>query len=164
MHPGCCLRPHPLTHSLIHSFGKQIGLHSSQQIGMGIKKEAARIAMFSFFLFLAVPCGVWDLGSPAGIEPALPAVEAWNPNHWTAREVPKDSNVNNNILFYFRASQMALVVKNLPANSGDMRYEFDPWIGKIPWRRPQQPTPVFSLGESHGQKSLVGYSHRITEN
>ena len=29
---------------------------------------------------------------------------------------------------------------------------------KIPWRREWQPTPVFSPGESHGQRSLVGYS------
>ena len=29
--------------------------------------------------------------------------------------------------------------------------------GKIPWRRAWQPTPVFLPGESHGQKSLVGY-------
>ena len=28
---------------------------------------------------------------------------------------------------------MALVVKNLPANSEDLRYKFDPWVGKIPW-------------------------------
>ena len=32
------------------------------------------------------------------------------------------------------------------------------WIGKIPWRRKWQPTPVFLSGESHGQKSLAGYS------
>ena len=37
---------------------------------------------------------------------------------------------------------------------------FDPWIGKIPWRRKWQPTPVLSPGESHGQRSLVGYSPR----
>ena len=30
------------------------------------------------------------------------------------------------------ASQVALVVKNPPANAGDMRLEFDPWVGKIP--------------------------------
>ena len=30
--------------------------------------------------------------------------------------------------------------------------------GKIPWRRAWQPTPVFLLGESHAQRSLVGYS------
>ena len=29
---------------------------------------------------------------------------------------------------------------------------------KIPWRREWQPTPVFLPGESHGQRSLVGYS------
>ena len=34
----------------------------------------------------------------------------------------------------------------------------DPWVRKIPWRRKWQPTPVFLLGESHGQRSLVGYS------
>jgi len=35
---------------------------------------------------------------------------------------------------------------------------FNPWVGKIPWRRAWQPTPVFLSGESHGQRSLVGYS------
>ena len=39
-----------------------------------------------------------------------------------------------------------------------MRHGFDPWVGKIPWRRKWQPTPVFLPGESHGQRSLVGYS------
>ena len=38
------------------------------------------------------------------------------------------------------------------------RHSFSPWVRKIPWRRAQQPTPVFLPGESHGQKSLVGYS------
>ena len=37
---------------------------------------------------------------------------------------------------------------------------FDPWVGKIPWKRAWQPTPVFLPGESHGQKSLVDYSPR----
>jgi len=35
---------------------------------------------------------------------------------------------------------------------------FDPWVGKIPLRRQWQPTPVFLPGESHGRRSLVGYS------
>ena len=35
---------------------------------------------------------------------------------------------------------------------------FDPWVGKIPWRRACQPTPLFLPGESHGQRSLEGYS------
>ena len=33
-----------------------------------------------------------------------------------------------------------------------------PWAGKIPWRRKWHPTPVLLPGESHGQRSLVGYS------
>ena len=54
---------------------------------------------------------------------------------------------------------MALVVKNSPANAGDIkRRRFDPWVGKIPWRRAWQPTPVFLPGASHGQRSLAGYS------
>ena len=38
------------------------------------------------------------------------------------------------------------------------RCEFDPWVGKIPWRRAWQPTPVLLPGESHRQRSLAGYS------
>ena len=38
------------------------------------------------------------------------------------------------------------------------RCRFHPWARKIPWRRAWQPTPVFLPGESHGQRSLVGYS------
>ena len=34
---------------------------------------------------------------------------------------------------------------------------FDPWVGKIFWRKAWQPTPVSLLGESHGQRGLVGY-------
>ena len=50
--------------------------------------------------------------------------------------------------------------------------QFDPWVRKISWRRTCQPTPVFLLGKSHGQRSLVGYSpsvgsqrveHEVTE-
>ena len=50
-----------------------------------------------------------------------------------------------------RASQVALVVKNLKCG-------FDLWVPKIPWRRESQPTPVFLPGESHGLRSLAGYS------
>ena len=56
------------------------------------------------------------------------------------------------------ASQVVLLVKNLLAIEGDVRRGFDPWVGKIPWRRKWLPTPVFLLGESHGRRSLVGHS------
>ena len=55
--------------------------------------------------------------------------------------------------------KMALVVKNLPANAGDVRdWGFDPWVGKMPWRRKWKPTSVFLPGESQGQRSLAGPS------
>ena len=62
-----------------------------------------------------------------------------------------------------RAFQVALVLKSLSANTGDSRHVglipvFDPCVRKIPWRRSWQPTPVFLPGESHGQRSLAGYS------
>ena len=38
------------------------------------------------------------------------------------------------------------------------RRGFDPWVGKIAWRRKWQPTPVFLPGKSHGQRILEGYS------
>ena len=38
------------------------------------------------------------------------------------------------------------------------RCRLNPWVRKIPWRRKWQPTPVFLPGETHGQRSLMGYS------
>ena len=38
------------------------------------------------------------------------------------------------------------------------RAGFDAWVGKIPWRRKWQPTPVFLPGKFHGWRSLAGYS------
>ena len=38
------------------------------------------------------------------------------------------------------------------------RCRFDPWVGKIPWRRKWQPAPGFLPGKFHGQKNLAGYS------
>ena len=53
-----------------------------------------------------------------------------------------------------RASLVAQRVKRLPT----MRETgFNPWVGKISWRRKWQPTPVFLPGKFHGQGSLVGY-------
>ena len=52
----------------------------------------------------------------------------------------------------------ALVVKNLPVSAGNKRHRFSPWVRKIPWNRKWQLTLVFLPGESHGQRSLAGYS------
>ena len=61
-------------------------------------------------------------------------------------------------LQYSWASLAAQMVKNL-LQCG--RPGFDPWVGKIPWRRTWQPTPVFCLEYPHGQKSLASYSPRV---
>ena len=52
-------------------------------------------------------------------------------------------------------SLVVRVVKNAPSMQ---ETGFDPWLGKIPWRRECLPTPVFLPGKSHGQRGLVGYS------
>ena len=52
--------------------------------------------------------------------------------------------------------QVVLVVNNPPAMQETQEMRFDPWVGKIPWRRKWQSTPVL-FGESHGHRGLVGY-------
>ena len=47
------------------------------------------------------------------------------------------------------------MVKNVPAMQ---ETRFDPWVGKIVWKREWLPTPVFLPGEFYGQRSLMGYS------
>ena len=65
-----------------------------------------------------------------------------------------------------RGSMLVSFLQSFPGTSGKestcqcrrhKRHEFETWVGKIPWRRKWQPTPVFLPGESHGQRSLAGY-------
>ena len=70
----------------------------------------------------------------------------------------KGSVLWHSVFFVVWASQVVLVIKNLPANAGDIKDRFDPWIAKIPWRRKWQFTPVFLPGKSHGWRILAGYS------
>ena len=56
---------------------------------------------------------------------------------------------NFHFFFFFLASLVAQTIKRLPAMPG-----FDPWVGKIPWRRAWQPTPVFLPGESPWTEEL----------
>ena len=75
-----------------------------------------------------------------------------------------------NMHFAQRASQAALMIKNPPANAGDMRCGFDPWVrnipwrrGKIPWRRAWRPTPVSLPGESPWTEELGGLQSMQSE-
>ena len=49
--------------------------------------------------------------------------------------------------------------KNLPANAGDKRCGFNPWVRKIPWRQ-CQPTPVLIPGESHGDSPYSPWGYK----
>ena len=49
-------------------------------------------------------------------------------------------------------------VKNLLPRRSHRRLGFNPWVGKILWRKAWQPTPGFLPGEFHRQRSLVGYN------
>ena len=71
---------------------------------------------------------------------------------------------NKRVVNLFQASQVVLAVKNLLANAGDSkRHEFNPWVGKIPWRQAWQLTPLYLLGESQRQRSLVGYNQGVAK-
>ena len=59
-----------------------------------------------------------------------------------------------------RASVVAQMVKNPPALR---ETQSSPRVGKIPWRRERQPTPVFLLGEFHGQRSLAATVRGVTK-
>ena len=71
-------------------------------------------------------------------------------------------------LFFSSSSSLSFFLSILKGFSGGARGKepthqckrrgFSPWVGKIPWRRAWQPSPVFLLGEPLRQRSLVGYS------
>ena len=100
--------------------------------------------------------GFWNQTEEA--KDGKPALQAWLPR--SAFQLPINiifgKLTNSLICLGSWASQVAPVVKNPPANAGDVG--FDPWVGKIPWRRKWQPTPGFLPGASHGRRSLVGSS------
>ena len=68
--------------------------------------------------------------------------------------------LDHNFVKKLGAFPVAQWVKNLPAiqDTEETSCRFHPRVGKIPWRRKWQPTPVFLPGKSHGHRSLVGYS------
>ena len=51
------------------------------------------------------------------------------------------------------------MVRSLPAMQ---RSRFDPWVGKIPWRREWLPNPVLLPGEFHGQRTLADTTEQLT--
>ena len=64
-------------------------------------------------------------------------------------------DIINNSIYHLSSFPGGTVVKNPPAKAERLR--FDPWVGKILWRRKWQPAPVFLPGKFHRQRSLAGY-------
>ena len=102
-----------------------------------------------------MPAGTQCFAHPATARPILhlrprmqaPPGQSENPVHHQSPVLPVSTGQ--------RASLLAQTVNNLPAL---WRPGFKPWVRKIPWRREWLPTPVFLPRETHGQRSLTGYS------
>ena len=87
-----------------------------------------------------------------GADPLGPVLSAW----YCASL--KEALLTRNALLRTPTGQAALLVKNLPARTGDTRDPGSiPGLGRFPRRRKRPPTPVFLPGEAHGQRSPVGY-------
>ena len=92
-----------------------------------------------------------------------PGFPIWPLTHLKLRLLKKFCFIEIQLI---QASQVALVVKSSPANAGDLkRCGFDPWVGKIPWKKAWQPTPVFLPGESPWTEEAGGLQsiHRVTQ-
>ena len=71
--------------------------------------------------------------------------------------VPREAPISNDILLYCFPGSTSGKEPACQCRK-HKRCGFNPWVGKISWRRVWQPTSVFFPGESHGQEKLVGYS------
>ena len=70
---------------------------------------------------------------------------------WPKWEINPKKKIHTHTHIYI----MTQLVKNPPTMQKIRIWSV---VGKIPWRRKWQPTPVFLSGEFHGQRNLVGYS------
>ena len=86
----------------------------------------------------------------------------WRSRFWPWSHSTKNQGAGETIHFDVSKGDFGLPwwLKGKESTCQCGRHEFDPWVGKIPWRREWQPTPVFSPGESHAQRSLDDYNPR----
>ena len=106
------------------------------------------------------------------VVPAFSVKNEWKKKEWmlltpnpqatvAAATVGKDMNtkvLESFVVYYATWVPASLVAQRLKHLPGMRSPRFNPSVGKIPWRRKWQPTPVPLPGESHGGRSLVGYS------
>ena len=101
----------------------------------------------------------WHVQSSRTRDPAcVPCVGKWIPIHRTTREV--FSVFQKHFVLLSVALVLPRWLSGYRINLQCRRLRLNPWVGKIPWRRACQPTPVFLPGEPRGQRRLVGYSLR----
>ena len=101
--------------------------------------------------FIPSPGDVPDLG----IEPRSPALQADS----SPSQPPRKPIDHIPYVYYIPVTyRLPRWLSGKESTCQCRRCGFDPWVGKIPCRRKWQPTPVFLLGKSHGQRSLAGHS------
>ena len=143
---------YPCSDSHIHSYycmarSRRIRLLLKQDDSLPLCQDKSLLCISLFCCAFCHLPGSWPEKLPLSLEyvfqPGAPHTPA--SGHWG--------------LLHGISSQVALVVKKLPTNTGrHKRHRFYSWVGKMAWRWAWQPTPVFLPGESHGQRSLQGYS------
>ena len=101
--------------------------------------------------FLRVPLSIY-MGFPGSSGCKESTCNAGNPSLIPGLRRSTKKGIGYPLQYYW-AALVAWMAKNQWGRPG-----FDPWVGKIPWRRESLPTPVFWPGEFHGQRSLTGYS------
>ena len=80
-------------------------------------------------------------------------------NKTFSNEIQNQNKENTHTKILWVKLETGSVGKESTCNAGNTGDDtLNPWVGKIPWRRAWQPTPIFLPGELHGQRSLVGYS------
>ena len=90
----------------------------------------------------------------ASLRSLYSSITACNYVFYTVMKTFQNYSLSNFQIIYIIGFPGSSIAKNLLATAGDV----GSWVGKIPWRRERLPTPGFLPGESHGQRSLVGYS------
>ena len=101
-----------------------------------------------------------EAATPAADSPALRDTRTCTRHTWERLMFlfPEHVSILAGPSVFQRASQVALAVKNLPTMQETQETWFDPWLGKIPWRRKWQSNPVFfmiSLDRGAWQATLL---------
>ena len=130
--------------------------------------ESPAVFFWSHIDFLTwVSMTAWRRGQPGwSTSQSGPGMVRRPEGHETSHPLPTSTSwracpAQLIVLFYkipFITNWAYLVAQRQRIRLQCRRPGFGPWVRKIPWRRAWQPTPVFLPGESHGQRSLAGYS------